>query len=132
MSILTLSVYYEDTDSGGVVYYANYLKFIERGRTEVLRELGFGQGRLNEHLGVIFAERSLNAEYHSPARLDEVLSVHTELEKCQGASLVFHHKVANKKQNQVLFEAKVRVACLRFSDFQPCALPKVIVEKING
>lgn len=92
MSTLNIRVYYEDTDSGGVVYYVNYLKFIERERSEFLRELGFEQDQLMHHQAIIFAVKSLSAEYLFPAKFNDLLTVHTEIEKSRHASLFFHKK----------------------------------------
>ncbi|MCS5586757.1 MAG: YbgC/FadM family acyl-CoA thioesterase, partial [Gammaproteobacteria bacterium] len=88
MSEISVRVYYEDTDSGGVVYYANYLKFIERGRSEFLRDLGFEQDDLVETCNVIFAVRSINADYRLPAKFNDLLSVQTSIEKVGRASLI--------------------------------------------
>jgi len=89
MSEISVRVYYEDTDSGGVVYYANYLKFIERGRTEYLRSFGFEQDALIETHNVIFAVKSINANYHLPARFNDLLGVQTSIKKVGHASLIF-------------------------------------------
>ncbi|ALE52892.1 hypothetical protein SP60_06570 [Candidatus Thioglobus autotrophicus] len=132
MSNLEVRVYYEDTDSGGVVYYANYLKFIERGRSEFLREMGFEQDQLIKHQGVVFAVKSLQAEYLLPARFNDLLRVHTEVKKSRRASLIFSQKIRDLKQNKVLFEAQVTVACLDVQNFKPRAIPSDILEKING
>jgi acyl-CoA thioester hydrolase len=132
MSDLDIRVYYEDTDSGGVVYYANYLKFIERGRSEFLRELGFEQDQLISDQGVIFAVRSLQAEYLSPALFNDLLTIHTQVKKSRRASLIFSQKIRDLKQNKVLFEAQVTVACLDVQNFKPRAIPSDILEKING
>ncbi len=132
MSSLEVRVYYEDTDSGGVVYYANYLKFIERGRSEFLRDMGFEQDQLIQDQGVIFAVKSLQADYLLPARFNDLLTVHTEVEKAQRASLIFSQKIKGLKQNKVLFKAQITVACLDARNFKPCAIPSDILEKING
>lgn len=132
MSELSVRVYYEDTDSGGVVYYANYLKFIERGRSEYLRDLGFEQDQLIETDGVIFAVRSVAADYLAPARFNDLLTVDTQLQKLGKASLSFSQKILDSKQNQVLFRAQISVACLRAESFKPCAIPQRILETING
>ena len=132
MSELSVRVYYEDTDSGGVVYYANYLKFIERGRSEYLRDLGFEQDQLIETDGVIFAVRSVAADYLAPARFNDLLTVDTQLQKLGKASLSFSQKILDSKQNQVLFRAQISVACLRADSFKPCAIPQRILETING
>ena len=132
MSLLNIRVYFEDTDSGGVVYYANYLKFIERGRSEFLRDMGFEQDQLIENQGAIFVVRSLKAEYLLPARFNDMLTVHTQVEKSRHASLIFSQKITDLKQNKVLFEAQVTVACLDAQKFKPRAIPSDILEKING
>ncbi len=132
MSNLEVRVYYEDTDSGGVVYYANYLKFIERGRSEFLREMGFEQDQLIKYQGIVFAVKSLQAEYLFPARFNDLLEVHTKVKKSRRASLIFSQKIRDLKQNKVLFEAQVTVVCLDVQNFKPCAIPSDILEKING
>ncbi|MCH9746160.1 MAG: tol-pal system-associated acyl-CoA thioesterase [Proteobacteria bacterium] len=132
MSHLKIRVYYEDTDSGGVVYYANYLKFIERGRSEFLREMGFEQDQLIKHQSVVFAVKSLQAEYLLPARFNDLLIVDTQVEKSRRASLIFSQKIRDHKQNKVLFVAQVTVACLDVQNFKPHAIPSNILEKING
>ncbi len=132
MSEINVRVYYEDTDSGGVVYYANYLKFIERGRSEFLRDLGFEQDDLVETHNVIFAVRSINADYHSPARFNDLLSVQTLIEKVGQASLIFSQKITPSEQNKVLFKAQITVVCLHADSFKPCGIPTIILEKING
>ncbi len=132
MSKLKVRVYYEDTDSGGVVYYANYLKFIERARSELLRELGFEQDQLIAEDNIIFAVKSLEAQYQSPARFNDLLIVETTVEKARKASLVFSQKIMSSEQNKVLFKAQITVACLDAQKFKPCAIPSEILEKING
>lgn len=132
MNKLEVRVYYEDTDSGGVVYYANYLKFIERARSEYLRELGFEQDQLIKAQNIIFAVRKLQADYRSPARFNDLLTVKTQLKKVGKASLDFSQKIAISGQNQVLFEAQISIACLQADSFKPCAIPQRILEKING
>ncbi|MFP6776377.1 MAG: tol-pal system-associated acyl-CoA thioesterase [PS1 clade bacterium] len=131
-SSINIRIYYEDTDSGGVVYYANYLKFIERGRTEYLLNLGFEQDKLSTNEGVIFAVKSVTADYLLPARLNDQLQVTTVVTKTRRASIVFLHKIVNLKKNKVLFKAQVIVACLNVKSFKPCSIPSEILEKING
>ena len=89
MSKLSIRVYYEDTDSGGVVYYANYLKYIERGRSEYLRELNFDQGQLARDHSALFVVRSLQANYLLPAFLDDLIEVHTEIKSVSHAEPKF-------------------------------------------
>lgn len=132
MSNLKVRVYYEDTDSGGVVYYANYLKFIERGRSELLRNLGFEQDQLIDHQNIIFAIRSVQADYLSPARFNDLLDVDTQVKEVRKASLIFSQKIMDLGKNKVLFKAQITVACLNAQNFKPCAIPSNILEKLNG
>ena len=134
MSKLSVRVYYEDTDSGGVVYHANYLKYIERGRSEYLRELNFDQGQLQlarDH-SALFVVRSLQANYLLPALLDDLIEVHTEIKSVSHASLIFAQKIVNIEKNTVLFNAEVKVVSVLKNNFKPCALPQVILEELNG
>lgn len=107
--LLTLRVYYEDTDFGGVVYYANYLKFIERGRTEALRALGVDQVALKA-AGLVFVVRRLTADWLAPARFDDLLEVATEVTEVGGASLRMRQEV--RRGGVALFRAAVQVACM--------------------
>lgn len=110
MHRLILRVYYEDTDLAGVVYYANYLRFIERGRTEWVRERGVDQWRLREEEGLVFAVRRLEADYLAPARFDDVVEVRTELVEATGARLVLSQEV--RRDDQALFSARVTLAAM--------------------
>jgi len=92
MSKLSVRVYYEDTDSGAVVYYANYLKYIERGRSEYLRELNFDQEQLSRDHSALFVVRSLQANYLLPAFLDDLIEVHTEIKSVSHTSLILLRK----------------------------------------
>jgi len=122
-------VYYEDTDSGGVVYYANYLKFMERARTEFLRHLGFEQDLLIEQLNIIFAVRSVQCDYMSPALFNDDLTVTANLVELKKASMLFEQKIVRKnQQDKILCHAKIRIACLNAGTFKPCAIPKSIME----
>ena len=132
MSNLTVRVYYEDTDAGGVVYYANYLKYVERARTEYLRELGFEQINLLENYGMVFIVKSVEANYLSPAFLDDLIEVETVIEKVNHASLIFTHKIVNIDKSTVLFNAIVKVVSVFNNNLKPCALPQEILEKLNG
>lgn len=107
---LPVRVYYEDTDAGGVVYYANYLKFCERARTDWLRAIGLEQGRLAADQNIIFVVRSVKADYLQPAVLDDLLDVVTTLGKLGHASLVFDQKI--QRGGQTLFEALITIACI--------------------
>jgi len=116
-------VYYEDTDAGGVVYYANYLKFAERARTEMLREDGINQTELAEKQGIVFVVRHAELDLEKPARLDDVLEISTKIEKTSGASLRIKQEISCK--NTKLAEIKVHIACVTKS-FKPAKLPNQI------
>jgi len=124
MTPLAIRVYYEDTDSGGVVYYANYLKYLERARTECLRALGFEQRQLADETGLAFAVRSLAAEYLKPARLDDLLEVTTRVEDLGRAQVTFAQSI--RRDGETLLTATVRVACLDLAKGRPTAIPKDI------
>ena len=132
MSKHRFRVYYEDTDAGGVVFYANYLKFIERGRTEYLRDLGFDQGSLAKEKNIVFVVKSLSADYLSPAYLDDMIEVQTIIKSNKNASLVFTQKILNLEKNTVLFNAEVKVVSVLKNNLKPCAFPQEILEKLNG
>ena len=132
MSSLTVRVYYEDTDAGGVVYYANYLKYIERGRTEHLRELGFELATIANETGIVFVVKSVKADYLLPAFLDDTIEVQTSIELVKHASLIFTQKITNKEKNTVLFNAEVKVVSVLKNNLKPCAFPQEILEKLNG
>src|SRR5438132_6793513 len=91
---MPLRVYYEDTDAAGIVYYANYLKFAERGRTEMMRTLGFAHSGIRAETGIIFTVRRLAADYRSPARLDDALSVDTRILEIGGATLLLDQEIS--------------------------------------
>ena len=120
---LPLRVYYEDTDAAGIVYYANYLRFIERGRTEFLRALGHDQNLLMKE-GVAFAVRSVAAEYLKPARLDDQLMIETAIAELGGAQLVFSQRVV--RGEDLLLDAKIRVACIAPVSGRPIRIPPAI------
>jgi acyl-CoA thioester hydrolase len=124
-------VYYEDTDSGGVVYYANYLRFMERARTEWLRALGFEQDRLIREEGILFAVRSVNIEYLRPARFNDLLSVSLEVAQRGRASLTFSQGVARCTEEQApLCSAQVKIACLDAESLRPHSIPDYILKEI--
>ncbi|OYX43680.1 MAG: tol-pal system-associated acyl-CoA thioesterase [Rhodobacterales bacterium 32-67-9] len=105
-----LRVYYEDTDLAGIVYYANYLKFIERARTEWVRGLGIDQGRLKSEAGIVFAVRRIEGDYLRPARFDDELVVETRAEAVTGARIVLEQVVT--RGGERLFQAIVMLVCL--------------------
>lgn len=129
-SIWSVRVYYEDTDSGGVVYYANYLKFLERARTEWLRELGFEQDDLIEREGVIFAVRSVAVDYRQPARFNDVLEVRTSLLKVGRASIDFSQRVF--REESLLVDGVVKIASLDADGFRPKGMPNRLLESARA
>ncbi len=124
-------VYYEDTDSGGVVYYANYLRFMERARTEWMRTLGFEQDRLLRDTGLLFAVRSARLEFLSPARFNDLLEVSAGVRERGRASLVFHQQITRHGTAQrPLCTGEIRVACLEAATFRPRPLPDFILKEL--
>ncbi|CAK9890816.1 MULTISPECIES: tol-pal system-associated acyl-CoA thioesterase [Pseudomonas] len=118
-------VYYEDTDAGGVVYYVNYLKFMERARTERLRDLGFAQSALAQD-NLLFVVHSSEARYHAPARLDDELRVTAQVLELNRASLRFKQQVWREKDATLLCEGQFLVACVRADTFKPRAIPQAL------
>jgi acyl-CoA thioester hydrolase len=115
-----LRVYYEDTDLAGIVYYANYLKFIERGRSEWVRALGVDQAALKAGQGIVFAVRRVEADYLRPARYDDALEVETTPLALSGARIVLDQAVLRGEER--LFQARVVLVCLTEGG-QPARLP---------
>jgi acyl-CoA thioester hydrolase len=122
-------VYYEDTDHGGVVFYANYLKFMERARTEWLRALGFEQDRMIEEEGLIFAVRSVELNYHSPARFNDLLDVTARVTKYGRASIDFEQQV--RRGDELLCEGVVRLATLDAETFRPKPANRQLIERLD-
>ena len=114
-------VYFEDTDVGGVVYYANYLKYLERARSEWLRALGFDQGRLMAETGLGFAVRSIAAEYLKPARLDDELRVTVALERHGTASMTIAQQAW--RGDTLLADGEIRIGCVDDGTFKPRRIP---------
>ena len=110
MHVWPIRVYYEDTDLAGVVYYANYLGFIERARTEWARDRGVDQGRLREEEGVVFAVRRVEADYLAPARFDDILEIRTELAEASGARVTLTQEVWRGERR--LFAARVTLVAM--------------------
>lgn len=124
-------VYYEDTDTGGVVYYANYLKFMERARTEWLRRLGIEQDELLREEKVIFAVRSVSLDFLKPAVFNDLLLVSARIVQRRGASLTFEQAVyRDGRQSETLCTGRVRVACLHADNLRPRPLPTRLVAEI--
>lgn len=123
-------VYWEDTDAGGVVYYANYLRFLERARTEWLRTLGFDQSVLAGELGIVFVVRRVEVDYRAPARLDDELDIESRLTELGGAKLVMQQRIV--RAGQPLVEATVTLACLAASAFKPARIPDTVLAALSS
>lgn len=117
-------VYYEDTDAGGIVYYVNYLKFLERARTEWLRSLGWMQS----DLPVLFVVRKLETEYIRPAGLDDLLQIEATLDCTRGAKMIFSQQI--KRAGELLCQAKVEVVCVDRDRLRPCRLPAKLLASL--
>jgi acyl-CoA thioester hydrolase len=127
---LQLRVYYEDTDAGGVVYYANYLAFMERARTEWLRSLGYENQQLMDEQGVVFAVRRACVDYRAPARLDDELEVLAGIKQVKRASLVFEQQIL--RGDQLLASGEITLVCVDLDGFRPTAIPDSIMKEINN
>jgi acyl-CoA thioester hydrolase len=114
-------VYWEDTDAGGVVFYANYLKYFERARTEWLRALGVEQQRLREQTGAIFVVSEASVRYLRPARLDDLLQVTVILREPRSASLLLTQQAWHG--DELLAEGSIRIGCVDAQSFKPCRIP---------
>ena len=127
---LTVRVYYEDTDAGGVVYYANYLRFFERARTEWLRALGCEQSALSRDSGIVFVARSARLEYLKPAKLDDELNILSAIESVGHAQVVFLQRA--ERRGEVIVEARMRIASFDPIRGKAVAMPKEIHEKFKA
>ena len=126
---MALRVYYEDTDAAGMVYHSNYLKFAERGRTEMLRFLGFDHSRLRQQAGIVFTVRRCNIEYRAAARLDDPLTVETHVDAIAGATLSLRQLVC--RDDEVLAALNVLVACVG-ENGRPRRVPAPLREALAG
>jgi acyl-CoA thioester hydrolase len=125
-------VYWEDTDGGGIVYYANYLRYLERSRTEWLRARGHSQRELARDAGILFTVVSIRVDYRAPARLDDELQITCEPQPEGPASLRFVQRIyragaALARSHNLLVEANVRVACLDARTLRPKRLPEFLL-----
>ena len=125
--VLPLRVYYEDTDSGGMVYYANYLKFAERARTEMLRLAGFDHGAISDRFGLAFVVRDCTVSYKSPARLDDLLEVRSCFLEVGGASLTAEQLIC--RETTELARLDVRLACMTGGG-RPSRIPETLREAL--
>lgn len=120
----SVRVYYEDTDAGGVVYHASYLRYLERARTEWLRSLGYSQARLKQEESLVFTVVGMTLDFLKPARLDDLLSVRSQASLSGGASVHFEQQIL--RDSDRILAATVRVACLDASSFRPRRLPAAL------
>ena len=129
--IWQIRVYYEDTDAGEVIFYANYLKLMERARTEWLRKIGFDHKILKEKYELLFAVKNLTIDYIKPGHLDDLLTVTSELLDSRKASLTFGQNIKNEN-SELLSEAKVKIACINSKTLKASPMPdKLILELTN-
>ena len=123
-------VYYEDTDDVGVVYYANYLKYMERARTEWLRSKGYEHKKMVKDYGVLFAVKQCSIDYIKPARLDEFITITCRLLENRGASLSFAQFI-NNEQGDLLSRAEIKAVCLEAETLKPTAIPDDILLELE-
>ena len=126
-----IRVYWEDTDAGGVVYHAGYLRFLERARSEWMRSAGLGQEALRDAHGVEFVVRDLGIAYDKPARLDDELDATVRVERVRAASIDFAQSVLRVADGVTLAHARVRVACIDAATFTPVRIPAGITVLIQ-
>ena len=124
-----LRVYWEDTDAGGVVFYANYLKFFERARTEWLRDLGFSQHALKSDTGAMFVVSQTGVRYHRPARLDDELRITVALREAGRASMLVAQQAW--RGDELVAEGEIRIGCVDHASFKPRRIPAPIILAIT-
>lgn len=126
-------IYYEDTDAGGVVFYANYLKFFERARTEWLRAAGIGQQVMTETHQVVFVVKNTSVEYHAPAKLDDELKLSVVVERFGRASVQFVQEAwrMGEEGPQLLSTGRIKVGCVDAATFRPTTIPDAVLAKIK-
>ena len=125
---LDIRIYYEDTDAGGVVYYANYLKFFERGRSEWVRAMGVSQADLLAE-NIAFVVRRVEMDNLAPARFDQKITVHTALTELKRASMVFTQTITHN--DRTLVSAVIKVACVDLTHMKPHAIPAVLHKELS-
>lgn len=126
-----IRVYWEDTDAGGVVYHASYLRFLERARTEWLRDMGVAQQAVKDEHGIVMVVREMRIDFLKPARLDDLLSATAVLTERRRASFLVAQELF--RGEECLVRAEVRAACVTANEFRPCALPPwLLPDKTDG
>lgn len=126
---LSLRVYIEDTDAGGIVFYVNYLKYMERARTELFRSLGYGKAAFFAE-DLMFVVHSLHVDYRASAQLDDELVVTAEVKKLTAAAVVFEQQVW--RSEQLLCAGDIKVACVRRADRRPAPIPAAVRKKLQS
>jgi acyl-CoA thioester hydrolase len=124
-----VQVYYEDTDAGGVVYHSQYLNFMERARTEFLRNIGFVQTALKDELGILFVVRDIQIRFRKPAKFDDALNVQTKLLNTGRSLLEFEQNIYRGDEH--LIAAKVEVVCIGAESFKPVSIPQNMMSKLE-
>jgi acyl-CoA thioester hydrolase len=129
-----IRVYYEDTDAGGVVFYANYLKFFERARTEWLRAVDVGQQLLSESHNVMFVVKSTAVDYHAPAKLDDELKLSVVVERLGRASVQFIQEAwrVEGEDHRLLASGRIKVGCVDTATFRPSPIPDDVLNRIKN
>jgi acyl-CoA thioester hydrolase len=127
---ISVRVYYQDTDAGGVVYHAQYLSFMERARSELLNQAGIDLARFVERHGTLFMVHRIDVKYHLPARLNELLSVSAEVAKMGRASFVFHQRV--ERSGELLVEADVTIALVDRHRMKPARMPEELAKALRA
>ncbi len=123
-------IYYEDTDAGGIVYYANYLKFFERARTDFLRSLNIIQSELAASENVIFVVRKCAIEYLTPAKMDDLIEISVEVKKINPASIEMFQEI--KKSDKIISTLNVQIACVSADKIQPKKIPQNLVKLLTA
>jgi tol-pal system-associated acyl-CoA thioesterase len=121
---MPIRIYIEDTDAAGIVYYVNYLKFMERARTEYLRDIGFGHYLLTEDY--LFVVRKADIRYKQPAKMDDLLIVSAQIIKLGKASMQFQQTLT--RDGHIICEATIDIACVNKQHLKPCALPQRLTD----
>ncbi|MGZ5894258.1 MAG: tol-pal system-associated acyl-CoA thioesterase [Caldimonas sp.] len=127
---LALRIYWEDTDAAGIVFYANFLKFFERARTEWLRSFGLEQERLRAETGVVFVVSETSLRYLAPARLDDLIEVTVGVDRLGPASLVVTQRAL--REGRLLAEGTIRVGCVDLGTFRPRRIPDEVLMKLSN
>jgi tol-pal system-associated acyl-CoA thioesterase len=127
---LTIRPIYADTDAEGVVYYAVYLEWMEKGRTELIRDTGYTVADFKKD-EVIFAVRRAEIDYHFPARYDDLILIKTKVTGVRGATITFEHEIINKETNQLLVIGKILLAALKSESLKPMRVPERLIKALN-